>query len=155
MIGWRPTLPRPPPEINTHLGHYPTVGRFAVAALSERRSSLRIQGRRSETAATRIKLTHYPNVSRVSAQGAPRVTEKPFLPFARTPKVCAKTPLSSRTPKVTFEWSAGRILVPERGSGKSAGRRTRTTRTRKGFTEGGRPGLEVMLQKAVELGTMD
>jgi hypothetical protein len=35
------------------------VGQFAVAALSERRNSLRIQGRRSETAATKIKLTHY------------------------------------------------------------------------------------------------
>ena len=36
------------------------MGQFAVAALSERRNSLRIQSRRSETAATRIKLTHYP-----------------------------------------------------------------------------------------------
>jgi len=35
------------------------VGQFAVAALSERRNSLRIQDRRSETAATKIKLTHY------------------------------------------------------------------------------------------------
>jgi hypothetical protein len=35
------------------------VGQFAVAALSERRNSLRIQNRRSETAATKIKLTHY------------------------------------------------------------------------------------------------
>jgi hypothetical protein len=35
-------------------------GSFAVAALSERRNSLRIQDRRSETAATKIKLTHYP-----------------------------------------------------------------------------------------------
>jgi hypothetical protein len=34
------------------------VGQFAVAALSERRTSLRIQDRRSETAATRVKLTH-------------------------------------------------------------------------------------------------
>ena len=25
MIRWRPTLPRPPPEINTHLGHYQTI----------------------------------------------------------------------------------------------------------------------------------
>ena len=33
------------------------VGQFAVAALSERRNSLRIQDRRSETAATKIKLT--------------------------------------------------------------------------------------------------
>jgi hypothetical protein len=37
------------------------VGQFAVAALSERRDSLRIQDRRSETAATKIKLTHYRN----------------------------------------------------------------------------------------------
>src|SRR5271157_6190042 len=35
------------------------VGQFAVAALSERRNSLRIQDRRSETAATKTKLTHY------------------------------------------------------------------------------------------------
>ena len=37
------------------------VGQFAVAALSERRNSLRIQDRWSETAATKIKLTHYRN----------------------------------------------------------------------------------------------
>jgi len=37
------------------------VGEFVVAALSERRNPLRVQGRRSETAATRIKLTHYPD----------------------------------------------------------------------------------------------
>jgi hypothetical protein len=36
------------------------VGQFAVVALSERRNSLRIQDRRSETAATNIKLSHYP-----------------------------------------------------------------------------------------------
>ena len=36
------------------------VGRFA--ALSERRNSLRIQDRQSETAATKIKLAHYPVV---------------------------------------------------------------------------------------------
>jgi ketosteroid isomerase-like protein len=35
------------------------VGQFDVAALSERRNSLRIQDRRSEAAATKIKLTHY------------------------------------------------------------------------------------------------
>jgi hypothetical protein len=35
------------------------VGQFAVAALSERRNSLRIQDRRPETAATKTKLTHY------------------------------------------------------------------------------------------------
>jgi len=35
------------------------VGQFAVAALSERRNSSRIQNRRSETAATKTKLTHY------------------------------------------------------------------------------------------------
>ena len=34
------------------------VGQLAVAALSERRNSLRIQDRRSETAATKTKLTH-------------------------------------------------------------------------------------------------
>jgi hypothetical protein len=36
------------------------VGQFAVAPLSERRNSLRIRGRRSETAATEFKLTYYP-----------------------------------------------------------------------------------------------
>ena len=35
------------------------VGQLAVAALSERRNWLRIQERRSETAATKFKLTHY------------------------------------------------------------------------------------------------
>jgi len=35
------------------------LGQFAVAALSERRNPLRIQDRRSETAATKIKLTPY------------------------------------------------------------------------------------------------
>ena len=38
------------------------VGQFAVAAVTERRNSLRIQDRRSETAATKIKLTHYRNL---------------------------------------------------------------------------------------------
>ncbi len=33
---------------------------IAVAALSERRNSLKIHVRRSETAATKIELTHYP-----------------------------------------------------------------------------------------------
>jgi len=33
---------------------------IAVAALSERRNSSRIHVRRSETAATKIELTHYP-----------------------------------------------------------------------------------------------
>jgi hypothetical protein len=36
------------------------VSQFAVAALSERRKPLRIQERRSETAATEFKLRHYP-----------------------------------------------------------------------------------------------
>jgi hypothetical protein len=45
-----------PPE---NLTRRRVVGQFAVAALSERRNSLRIQDRRSETAATKIKLTHY------------------------------------------------------------------------------------------------
>ena len=36
------------------------VGQFAVAALSEHREPLRIQERRSETAATEFKLGHYP-----------------------------------------------------------------------------------------------
>ena len=40
------------------------MGQFAVAALSERRNSLRTQNRRSETAATKIKLTHYPLLAR-------------------------------------------------------------------------------------------
>jgi hypothetical protein len=35
------------------------VSQFAVAAVSERRNSSRIQDRRSETTATKIKLTHY------------------------------------------------------------------------------------------------
>jgi hypothetical protein len=35
------------------------VGHLAVAALSERCNSLTIRGRRSETAATEFKLTHY------------------------------------------------------------------------------------------------
>src|SRR5208337_1980937 len=42
------------------------VGQFAVAALSERRNSLRIQDRRSETAATKRKLTHYRRFSKLS-----------------------------------------------------------------------------------------
>ena len=39
MTGWRPTLPRPPPEINTELGHYPpgtpldTLGNCSLLAL--------------------------------------------------------------------------------------------------------------------------
>ena len=37
------------------------VGQLVVAALSEGRNSFRIKDRRSETAATRIKLTLYPN----------------------------------------------------------------------------------------------
>lgn len=37
----------------------PVAGQSAVAALSERRNSLRVQDRRSETAATRNKLTDY------------------------------------------------------------------------------------------------
>jgi outer membrane protein TolC len=45
------------------------VGQFAVAALSERRNRLRIQGRRSETAATRIKLTHYREAPSVDLKG--------------------------------------------------------------------------------------
>ena len=40
----------------------PVVGQFAVAALSERRNSLRIHDRRSETAATKIKLILYRSV---------------------------------------------------------------------------------------------
>ena len=40
-------------------GRNVVVGQFAVAALSERRNSFRIQDRRSETAATKMKLTHY------------------------------------------------------------------------------------------------
>jgi hypothetical protein len=35
------------------------MGQFDVAALSERRDSLRIKDRRSETADTKIGLTHY------------------------------------------------------------------------------------------------
>jgi hypothetical protein len=41
------------------LMRFGVVGQFAVAALSERRNSLRTQDRRSETAATKTKLTHY------------------------------------------------------------------------------------------------
>ena len=36
------------------------LSQFAVAALSERRKSLRIQDRWSETAATKFRLRHYP-----------------------------------------------------------------------------------------------
>jgi hypothetical protein len=47
------------------------VGQSAVAALSERRNSLRIQDRRSETAATKIRLTHYRSFAllRMTANG--------------------------------------------------------------------------------------
>ena len=34
MIRWRPTLPRPPPEINADLGHYPNFGRKAGVVVS-------------------------------------------------------------------------------------------------------------------------
>ena len=34
MSGWRPTLPRPPPEINTDLGHYRWLGCFVGPRVS-------------------------------------------------------------------------------------------------------------------------
>ena len=55
------------------------MGQFAVAALSERRSSLRIQDRRSETAATKLKLTHYrgidPMTTRITHIASPEARE--------------------------------------------------------------------------------
>ena len=47
------------------------------------------------------------------------------------------------------------IVVQKRGSGKSAGQPTRITRTRNGLSERGCPAPDVMIQKAVQPGTMD
>jgi hypothetical protein len=45
---------------------FSVVGQFAVAALSERRKFLRLQARRSETAATEAKLIQYRFFGRLS-----------------------------------------------------------------------------------------
>ena len=43
MIPWRPTLAGPPPEINTHLGHYPRLATWQQFRKSKLMGGVRFQ----------------------------------------------------------------------------------------------------------------
>ena len=88
------------------------VGQFAVAALSERRNSLRIQDRRSETAATKFKLTHYPGIRTPDVfwiqSGSFTVTVltsvycwRPYSPSSRPMPDCLKPPKGAAASKTS------------------------------------------------------